>query len=376
MGIFNDIGDFFGEQTGFGGNGNPNPHNVDPLAYSELYNEAMGNMKGAQGQINAVGTDPASAKAKTGLLSTLNSQVSDFDNNAAGAKNNFMSDMSRGFSADSQNLARSKGGTGSFANAMHNPGSMYDSEARAEAGGLNQLTQQATQQLGSLTGSQNTLYNQDLNKAGMNASESNAMGQLSQNELNARRGIMQTNSGNTVASEQAGAAKRGGTLGTVAGGITSFFADGGRVSAPRDASGPSYYGGFFGKNQPGGDGSGLGPLIKKAMGGMGGAPTEGMEAGGVGEAGAEAGGLAELAPLVMAAFRGGRAEVPGDSTRNDKIPAILSEDEVVVPRSITKAPHPAKKAGKFVESAMRQPGGNHSLAALAKKKAMSYGGRC
>jgi hypothetical protein len=38
----------------------------------------------------------------------------------------------------------------------------------------------------------------------------------------------------------------------------------------------------------------------------------------------------------------GKAEVSGDSPRNDKVPAILSPGEVVLPRSVAKNPQPDK----------------------------------
>lgn len=66
-------------------------------------------------------------------------------------------------------------------------------------------------------------------------------------------------------------------------------------------------------------------------------------------------GAAALAPApVMLAAHGavvpGKPEVPGDSPRNDKVPAMLSAGEVVVPRSI--APHP-ELAKQFVAHVMR-----------------------
>lgn len=66
-------------------------------------------------------------------------------------------------------------------------------------------------------------------------------------------------------------------------------------------------------------------------------------------------GAAAMAPRPMkAAAEGGHVpgtpSVPGDSARNDKVPAMLSPGEVVVPRSV--APHP-ELAKRFVEHVMR-----------------------
>jgi hypothetical protein len=44
----------------------------------------------------------------------------------------------------------------------------------------------------------------------------------------------------------------------------------------------------------------------------------------------------------------GKAEVSGDSLKNDTVPAILSPGEIVIPRSIAQGPDAAKKAAEFV----------------------------
>ncbi len=46
----------------------------------------------------------------------------------------------------------------------------------------------------------------------------------------------------------------------------------------------------------------------------------------------------------------GRASVPGNSSKNDTVPALLSPGEVVLPRSVTKSPNPPKKAAEFLKS--------------------------
>lgn len=45
---------------------------------------------------------------------------------------------------------------------------------------------------------------------------------------------------------------------------------------------------------------------------------------------------------------GGQAEVPGDSPKNDKIPAMLSENEIVLPRSVTMSDNAPEQAKQFV----------------------------
>lgn len=87
--------------------------------------------------------------------------------------------------------------------------------------------------------------------------------------------------------------------------------------------------------------------------------------------GAMAGGAGDLpliagAPPVMAAARGGeipfagqvpgKANVPGDSLKNDTVSARLSPGEVVIPRSIMQSEDPAGHAAKFVAAVMAKHG--------------------
>jgi len=44
----------------------------------------------------------------------------------------------------------------------------------------------------------------------------------------------------------------------------------------------------------------------------------------------------------------GQAQVPGDSTQNDTVPARLSPHEIVLPRSVAQAPNAPQEAAKFV----------------------------
>lgn len=203
MGLFSDIGELFGESTGFGGSGSPNPHNTDPGAWSELYEQALA-------QINNTGQDPNSQAMRSGIEKAAISQLGELDNNAAGRKKNFQEDMARGFAADTTSLARAKGGTGTLAQAMRPSGQMYDAQARAESRGLNDLYAQATKDLGSLTAVQGDLYGQDLSK-------NTAAANLTQGEVNSRRGTLEGNNQNTFNAEQIGAQRRQNTIG----GITS-----------------------------------------------------------------------------------------------------------------------------------------------------------
>lgn len=49
---------------------------------------------------------------------------------------------------------------------------------------------------------------------------------------------------------------------------------------------------------------------------------------------------------------GGQAAVPGDSLKNDTVPAILSPKEIVLPRSVTMSEDAPRKAAEFVAAIM------------------------
>lgn len=158
----------------------------------------------------------------------------------------------------------------------------------------------------------------------------------------------------------------------------------GVVAEPQDSSGGK-------PSMPGGGGQSVGgnPL----SGGMptdlfGGADASGVMAGGPMDAigggagaaagGAEAGGLmAEAAPLVMLANKGGaipkkpvngeklaakgkevpgKAKVKGDSLKNDIVDAKLSPGEIVIPRSIAQGPNAPAQAAAFVQAILAKKG--------------------
>jgi hypothetical protein len=51
----------------------------------------------------------------------------------------------------------------------------------------------------------------------------------------------------------------------------------------------------------------------------------------------------------------GQANVPGDSTQNDTIPAKLSPHEIVLPRTVAQAPNAPQEAANFVSQIKGQP---------------------
>jgi hypothetical protein len=58
----------------------------------------------------------------------------------------------------------------------------------------------------------------------------------------------------------------------------------------------------------------------------------------------------------------GKAEVPGNSYKNDTVPAMLSPGEIVLPRTVTQSQDPVKAAADFVAEKLKekQGSGNHT----------------
>lgn len=195
MGFFRDITDSLGFTKP-----NADQYATDPLAYSDLYEKALAELKG-------IGWDTEGNRAQ--IIDALGGQLGDLENNAAGRKKNYLEDMGRSFSTDTQNLARAKGGTGSLAGALRNSGQMYDSQARATSRGLNDLYSQANQDLAGLTDVQNTLFDQSGQKA-------NAVANTYNKELASRRGQLNQNQDNAWNIKQNQGKLLGGTLGAIA----------------------------------------------------------------------------------------------------------------------------------------------------------------
>ena len=208
MSIFSDIGQQFNQATGFGANTNPNPQ-MDPNAYSGLYNSALGSIQG-------VGQDQGTQQMTNGVEGAANSALANLQNNAAGAKSNFTQQMGQGFSTNMQNAAVAKGGTGGMAQAYTPTGSTYGQEATAESQGQQQIANNAVGQISSLNNVDNSQFNNQLKQAGDEANLD--VGQ--QNTMLGIAGQDTMNNANATAMQQA---QQGNTLG----GIMSMFSEGG-----------------------------------------------------------------------------------------------------------------------------------------------------
>lgn len=199
MGILGDVGNFFGEVTGFGSNGNPDPHNLNDAAYEDYYQQALNDIQGT-----ASGTQLMREKIQNAVLS----QLAGLDDNMAGRKKNFEEDMSRSFGNNIQQRARAAGGTGNLAQVLNPGGAAYDAEARARARGFNDLYSQATNDIGKLQGVQGNLEGQDFRRGSATAN-------LRMDRIGQRMGVAKQNAENDFNSEQAGRQRRMNTMSAI-----------------------------------------------------------------------------------------------------------------------------------------------------------------
>lgn len=121
--------------------------------------------------------------------------------------------------------------------------------------------------------------------------------------------------------------------------------------------------------------SGVGKILNGIMAGGGGADSAAAGAGDSGMASmavmAARGGAIQSAPgidlknsapaslmkkggAVKAQAPSQKSKVKDDSLKNDKVPALLSEGEIVIPRHITEHPQAPKKAAEFVQAVLNK----------------------
>ncbi len=85
-----------------------------------------------------------------------------------------------------------------------------------------------------------------------------------------------------------------------------------------------------------------------------------------GKGGGGGAGVMALAALQKGGNVPGKAAVKGNSLKNDKVPALLSPGEVVIPRSITESPDMEKKAIEFLKHIKGKSGGYKKVADAKK----------
>ncbi len=276
-------------------------------------------------------------------------------------------------------------GAGSNVGLMARQAAQQGSGIQQQAVGQG-ATMQAQQQIGALQGltgvqaQQAALANQIANQQ-ISATNANTQAHLSnygqtqsalgaQNNANvSAQGNMNTGNAALLQTGMQGKQKMIGGLFSGAGSVAGMMAAGGEVTGP-----VSSYGQFLntrmakgGEALPTGkpvmsgyddleQGSSdlakgvIGALTKKRDLSLGDAEPMAGQATPMAEntAMAAKGGLANSGGHVAAKGSSQKAVASGDSLKNDKVPAMLSEGEVVIPRSVTMSDDPVNNAAKFV----------------------------
>jgi hypothetical protein len=148
----------------------------------------------------------------------------------------------------------------------------------------------------------------------------------------------------------------GGPVGSFFKGMGTAMA--GDPPAGNDAQGPlGFIQGVLGGGDDKGGGGGGGGLIGK-VGGL------------AGLAALSHGGMPTPArPFAQAGPVPGQPTVPGKDTEvNDKVPALLTPKEIVLPLSVTQGPNPPEQAKKFVEHLTRRKSGKGYEKVLKARK--------
>jgi hypothetical protein len=380
--------DIFG---GLSNNYNPNPNNVQVQSQN------------LQPAINTANTNYGSAN--TGLANfaqALQQQMSGQGPNIANAQ------LQQGTNQNIQQgaglIASQKGiGPATAARTIATNTNAANQGAAGQAAATRLAGQtQAGEQLGGALNTQGNLANQNL---GIQQNALAAQNNTAANLAGIQAGIAQQNAGMNQGLLGGLAGSLMGTTTTGAGGsqtstpglLSLFMAKGGQADRNSNASGPfgnvsgfngsgsnfgfgnvntsNFLSGLMPKTEPvqidpsqaNKPGGGLGSLIMNAPGGKTGLAMASAGGGSIGEtpmpvlpfgpqtmAPMGAHGLAGGGPIDgdMYAAHGmpvpGQAAVPGDSLKNDKIPAMLSPKEIILPRSITLSDDAPKKAAEFV----------------------------
>jgi hypothetical protein len=71
----------------------------------------------------------------------------------------------------------------------------------------------------------------------------------------------------------------------------------------------------------------------------------------------------------------GKAEVKGDSPKNDTVPAVVSPGEIVLPRSVTQAEDAPARAAEFVKHLQKRKTEKKGYAAVAESRKKCNGGK-
>lgn len=364
-GIMGAIGNFLGT--------NPQSPNIQQGTNStQLNNAYTGAQSGlTQGQQLAdltQGQGTQGAATQTGLTNTLNQEVAGQGPNPAQAALN---------QATGANVANQAALMAGQRGASSNPALLARQAAMQGASTQQQAVGQgATLQAQQRLAAQQQLQQLAATQVGQNAGAVGAVNQEQQGEQQILQGANQAANNNAVGAQDNinnHTMSTGSVLGGITSGLSSLAGFAGSLGGAGStgstttlaggsgdagtAAGATYAarGGMIRKMAVGGDVDSASlayPMPMLAKGGMPNGPRS-----------RAAQWLKGAAPQPMLAATGGKvipkdlkekATKKGNSLANDKVPAMLSEGEIVIPRSITMHPMAAQKAAQFVQAALNK----------------------
>lgn len=278
-------------------------------------------------------------------------------------------------------LAAGQRGASSNVGLMARQAAMQGNAAQQNAAGQ-AATLQANQSLNAINSAGTIANTQAANQIGQTNANTQAQQAEQSNLLNAQSGynsaavgtqssVNAANAGLANSQLQGQQAVIGGVM-NGAGTVASMLAGGGDVADPVQAqpqvqSGPqSQFGQYLTNVQSGAAPSVVMPQFSSSN------PGADALKGSSGGSGGGGSGIAGLVALLSNGgstgdYRGGgkvnakdqsqKAVAPGNSYANDKIPAVLSEHEIVIPRSITMGRDPIKNSALFVAKELQKRGG-------------------
>ena len=365
---YNALNDY---STALGGAGGLNKQQAAATALGDVYGQQQGTADQLQGIVQGTGPNPAMAalNQRTGE-NVANQAALMAGQRGAGANVGMMARQAAQQGGNLQQQAVGQGATMQAQQSLNALGQIGEQQSQMAAtqsalGNLgttqvgagqtalgaqaSQANTQAANQIGANNQAvQGNIQNvgQQLGAAG-NFNQAATAGQASVNAANsalAQQGLK--NKGDIV----------GGVLNGAGAASMAAFAEGGEIGdepqvaqeAPTPTSGMSSWGSFM-KNlsNPASQDSKLQQGSSKA--------TQGL-IGALGMAAMAQGGLAAQGGGVSAGSPAQAATVPGNSYANDKINAVLSEGEVVIPRSIMMGKDPVRGAADFVAKILAKKG--------------------
>lgn len=209
-------------------------------------------------------------------------------------------------------------------------GQAAELQAKQQLDALNAMGNIANQQVGAY-GNATNAYNQAALQQQSNLL--GAAGNYNQAQIGATGAQNQLNAAAAEAANKANAQKIG-TIGKIGGTIVG-----------------GYFGGPAGAGAGGTAGQEAGNSFGRMFAANGGMVPGYAQGGAVG-----AQSMAGRYLCANGAYVGGQAKVPGDSIKNDTVPAMLSPGEIVIPRSVVKSEDPVRKSAKFVQAVLARNG--------------------